>query len=358
MGNELTAGALVEVRSQAEILGTLDTNGCLDGLPFMPEMLQFCGRRFRVNKRAHKTCDFVTNTGSRRLGNAVFLEDLRCTGASHGGCEARCTIFWKEAWVRPVSDVEGNSAACENLPASQSATGTCTLDRLAEACTSAQTGESVPTYRCQATLLPEFTTPLSAWDIRQYVEDFRSGNVTSLWTALPRFIYRGYDNLINLGVGWGAILRWLYDRFQKVRGGQPYPARSGSIPVGAPTPTREIGIKPGELVRVRSYEEILRTLDTAAKNRGMAFSAEMVPYCGKTMRVLARVTRLIDEKTGKMLQLKNPCIILEGGTCRALYNKKMIFCPRATYAYWREIWVERVPETKSQDAHTPGYASG
>jgi hypothetical protein len=73
----------------------------------------------------------------------------------------------------------------------------------------------------------------------------------------------------------------------------------------------------------------------------MAFSAEMVPYCGKVMRVRAKVTKLIDERTGKLLHMKNPCLILEGGECRALYNKKMLFCPRATYAYWREIWLDR-----------------
>ena len=33
-------------------------------------------------------------------------------------------------------------------------------------------------YICQATQLPYFTTPLAWWDIRQYVEDYVSGNVT------------------------------------------------------------------------------------------------------------------------------------------------------------------------------------
>ena len=33
-------------------------------------------------------------------------------------------------------------------------------------------------YMCQATQLPVFTTPLSWWDVRQYVEDYVSGNVS------------------------------------------------------------------------------------------------------------------------------------------------------------------------------------
>ena len=53
----------MEVRSADEILGTLDEHGRLDGLPFMPEMLEFCGRRVRVQSRAHKTCDTILASG-------------------------------------------------------------------------------------------------------------------------------------------------------------------------------------------------------------------------------------------------------------------------------------------------------
>ena len=59
----LRVGEVVEVRNEAEILSTLDRDGRLDGLPFMPEMLQFCGQRFRVYKSAHKTCDKIQKTG-------------------------------------------------------------------------------------------------------------------------------------------------------------------------------------------------------------------------------------------------------------------------------------------------------
>jgi hypothetical protein len=36
---DLKVGDVVEVRSAAEILATLDENGALDSMPFMPEML-------------------------------------------------------------------------------------------------------------------------------------------------------------------------------------------------------------------------------------------------------------------------------------------------------------------------------
>src|SRR6266540_4261362 len=95
----LRAGELVEVRSEAEILATLDEKGELDSLPFMPEMRQFCGGRFRVYKRAVKLCDTISWTGMYRMENAVHLEGVRCDGQAHGGCQAGCNTYWKEAWL-------------------------------------------------------------------------------------------------------------------------------------------------------------------------------------------------------------------------------------------------------------------
>lgn len=42
----LRSGDLVEVKAPDEILHTLDSEGTLDHLPFMPEMLGFCGNDF------------------------------------------------------------------------------------------------------------------------------------------------------------------------------------------------------------------------------------------------------------------------------------------------------------------------
>ena len=59
-------GNLVEVRSKEEILATLDQHGCVDGILFMPEMLQFCGQRLRVGAVAHKTCETARRTWKGR----------------------------------------------------------------------------------------------------------------------------------------------------------------------------------------------------------------------------------------------------------------------------------------------------
>jgi hypothetical protein len=73
----------------------------------------------------------------------------------------------------------------------------------------------------------------------------------------------------------------------------------------------------------------------------------MVPYCGRTYRVLKRVTKIINEKTGKMQEIKNPCIILDSVVCQSRYSACRMFCPRSIYSYWREIWLDKIEEPSS-----------
>src|SRR5437868_2408158 len=99
---DLRVGDIVEVRSPEEIQATLDENGRLSAMPFMPEMLQYCGKRFRVDKRADKTCDNIQPWSIRRVNNAVHLTGVRCNGEAHSHCDAGCFLFWKEAWLKKV----------------------------------------------------------------------------------------------------------------------------------------------------------------------------------------------------------------------------------------------------------------
>ena len=346
--SQYSAGELVQVRSREEILRTLDAEGCLDGLPFMPEMLRLCDQPFRVAKRAHKTCDFVNKTGVRALPAAVHLENLRCDGSAHGGCQAKCMFFWKDAWLRPLPDTApGPAASGPGCTGEQLDSATRAPDQAAD--------DPDPVFACQATRLPDFTTPLSPWNPRQYAEDYRSGNIPGLVPFASRAAYRALDGLVNLGVGLGRPLRKVYD-LGRALAGLPhlYPGTPGRVAAGTKTPVQVLNLQPGELVRVKDHASILETVDVNGRNRGLSFSAEMVPYCGGTYRVLDRVDRILDEKTGRMLRMKQACIILDQVVCRGRFNKHMIFCPRATYSYWREIWLERVgPPTAALDARLP-----
>ena len=111
---------------------------------------------------------------------------------------------------------------------------------------------------------------------------------------------------------------------------------------GDKTPTGELNLQAGQWVRVKAKREIERTLNRQQKNRGLWFDAEMVPYCEKgAYRVLQRVERIVNEKTGEMMNLSNPCIILAGVTCSGNYLYQRMFSPRSEHMYFREIWLER-----------------
>ncbi len=332
----LRAGDEVEVRSREEILATLDAKGCLDELPFMPEMLNYCGRKLRVVSSAHKTCDPAYKTGGRSMKAAVHLEGVRCDGSAHGGCEAGCLIFWKREWLRQPGE------AARDTPA-----GNLTEDELA-ATARVDDGTDRPTYRCQATQLHKATDALSPWDLGQYVTDLRSGN-TTLGRLAGVTCFSLFSQLLRLGIGHRLLIR-IYDGFQRLVGGRPYPLVEGSIPRGQPTPTEHLNLQAGETVRVKSREEIFRTLDTSSKNRGLWFDAEMTPFCGGTYRVHHRVNRLVDERTGEMLEMQNPCIVLDNVYCRSAYSTGRLLCPRAIYSYWRECWLERTPQNVSSQS--------
>ena len=347
--SKLRVGDWVEVRSKEEILATLDSSGQLDGMPFMPEMFAFCGKRFQVYKRAHKTCDTVFPVRGRRVHQAVHLS-TRCDGSAHDGCQASCLIFWKEAWLRPLGKNSSQDAAIlqQVLPKRESVTsssGGCFEDIVWDR---AQTvpADGEPSYICQATQLPYATTDLMWWDVRQYTEDYRSGNV-GLWRLICGGVYFLYYWLTRAGIGMGRPMRWFYDTFYPLWGGAPFPRRRGVIPEGERTPAGTLDLQPGELVRIKPYKEILSTLDSRNRNRGLYFDAEEVPYCGGTYRVQKRVTKIVDERTGKMRDMKGPCVILDSVICESRYSECRLFCPRSIYSYWREIWLERVEPNPS-----------
>lgn len=337
----LKVGDWVVVRPPEEILATLDSNARLEELPFMPQMLQQCGRRLQVRKRAHKLCDTAFGTGGREMNDAVFLEDAVCDGAAYGGCELRCHIVWKEAWLRraDANEPDAPSRRLDRLEALVRA-GT------RQAASGQMAGE--PRYACQATQLPIATQLLPWWKPDQYIQDYRSGNAT-LSEIVGRLAFLIYTELVGAGFGLSTTLRWLYNKVQWIRGGDPYPLRPGKIPLGSPTPTISLGLKEGDLVRVKTVDDILATVDENLFNRGMSFHPEMMPHCGKTFRISQRVGTIINEKTGQLKVLKNSCLVLEGAGCYGTCTRPLN-CPRACPPYWREIWLERVEDGKERSA--------
>jgi hypothetical protein len=333
----LRVGELVEVRSELEILATLDENGELENLPFMPEMLQFCGQQFRVGKLALKLCDTINWTGMYRMQHAVHLQGVRCDGQAHGGCQAGCLVYWKEAWLKrveadgPEPGADGAEPGGAPAASQQEQLPRCTrIELVARAHrhgVAALSGEE--TFTCQATeLIRAAPERIPSWDLRQYLLDIRSGNATTLATI--RSVCVGLFNEFQ------DLSRKVLPERLRLWGGKRFPFIEGKL---KKTPEASLGLERGELVRVKSKEAIVQTLDVHNGNRGMSFDAEMLKYCGRQARVLRRVEQIIDERSGKMMRFKNPCIVLEDVICTSDYHR---LCPRSIYPYWREIWLERV----------------
>jgi hypothetical protein len=340
----LRAGDWVIVRSKEEILSTLGTDSRLDGLPFQPEMFAFCGQRLQVFKVAHKTCDSsVHNTGGRRLYDTVHLADARCDGGLHDGCQADCVFFWKEAWLKRADP--------GSIAPALAGGGGCTEERVMEARFARGGDARDPTWVCQTTAVYEASDPLSWWDVRQYVQDVSSGN-HSAWHMSKLLLRGAYRRLVALGIGYRALVG-LYDALQRLVGGKPFPAITGAIPDGAPTPAEPLELQPGDWIEVKSKEEIAKTITRSGFNRGMRYDLEMLKYSGERFQVRRRVVKIINEKTGKMARMKTPLVSLENVYCRAECTETRLGCPRASSTYWREIWLKRsaAPSPRADDRH-------
>ena len=230
VSSRLAQGQLVEVRPAAEILATLDADFTLDGLPFMPEMLKYCGRRMTVYRRVNKTC--VEGHGLRAMRDTVLLVDSHCDGAAHDGCQKHCLIFWKEAWLKHVKRAD-TAAIVSNAPPFDG------LYRTLAA--GAREGEQ---YRCQSSLLHQATQPQSMFGLVELFQEFIGGNCLladryDCWTRVsepPAFRFRDRADRIHTRFAW-----------------PPFEGR--------------LELQPGEYIEVKSIDEIRRTVGPSGKSR-------------------------------------------------------------------------------------------
>jgi hypothetical protein len=303
----LRRGDTVEVRSAAEILATLDEHGRLEGVPFMPEMLPYLGRRYTVAARVERACDTAGKTGIRRMRDTVLLGDLRCDGKGHGGCQAACRLYWKEAWLRPVAQGPPGPEPPDAHDAEAE------LAELGAADTRA--GDGI--YRCQATELRAATEPLGFWNAGSFLRELTTRNV-----PVRRFV--------------SVLVAIVVEELRRRLGRWSPPVSPRAT--GRPDPPG-YNLRPGALITVRTQREIEATLDANSKTRGLFFDREMLPYCGETHTVIDRIERFIDEASGEMIELKSDCLVLDGAFCSGLCSYGRWFCPRGIYSWWREDWL-------------------
>jgi len=305
MIRKLRPGDWVQVKGPKEILETLDGDGAIDHIPFMPEMVEFCGRSFRVSRRLVKSCSSGSRSSMRGFttSDVVLLDGLRCSGSNHDGCQKACMIFWREAWLRRLPD----SCADSTFPPDQT-------DRLRSRL---KTKVSDTVYFCQASELLKATYPLTKWDrVAKAIVDVRAGNTSGL-------------RMLRHVAIWTFWRVWRRLLGEYARGNN------------TTTPVETLSLCAGELVEVKPISVIRETLDQRAYNRGLYFSPDMRLACGRTQRVERKLETIIVDGTGEMRKLRNT-VYLEGSMCGCAH---VAFgaCSRGEFTYWREIWLKRVP---------------
>ena len=314
------AGDQVVVRSPQEILSTLDANGTLDNHPFMPEMLNFCGKPFRVHRRVEKTCVDVAPPiqSNRRFpkNDVVTLEGPRCDGGSHDGCNRACRIYWKEAWLRRADSPE------TEVPFDE-------ID-LAELNARLKVKADDQRYFCQSTEMlrstEAFPGKIRPWLVKIALRQIRQQDISPL--EMAKYFVRWFRLKLHRAVAGDDRLRG--------------PHTKG-------TPVAVLELQPGELVRIKALDQIVATLDPKKRNRGMVICHEMTRSCGAVAEVRHRVNRFVEERSGKMVELTNS-VTLQGpggepSQCdECLCHGEIGDCPRGELMYWREIWLERLNE--------------
>jgi hypothetical protein len=320
----IRVGGWVQVLESEEIGRTLDERGCLEGLPFMPEMQQFTGRVLQVQQRAERTCVHPPQSRFPHLPGCFTLVALRCDGSAHGGCQLGCMFFWKEAWLRPVEGPDTTGAETDTTgvetETARPDTAADPRKRSAERTEAGVRSARPPAgargvYTCQGTELPRATIPGDPpWNPLPYLRLLRDGTYTpiELAGALGRMVSR---RLVATMSRRGSTGRLHADRLHA--GGGP------------------LRLRPGDWVKVRSANDIRRTLDPTGKLDGLAFGGDMDRDCGRVFRVRDRVERIIDERSGRLRAVANT-VVLDGSLC-----DRYLGCARGMPVLWREAWLQR-----------------
>ncbi len=297
----LGASDRVEVRSAEEILATLDEKGKLGGIAFTPQMVDFCGKTFRISKKANRI--ILESTGERRILKKpmVMLEGAICNGKAHGGCDRSCFYLWPEAWLKKTSS-PGNG-------------GLMMRDQK-------EVIADIPEC-CQSNFddLLEATLPdprLALW-LRRY------------WWRLKRNLW----HLSILGVSGYRSRAFPSTQSKNIINAENKEAKSSG------TSSASLHLQPGDYVEVRPLKEIFATLDRDDKLNGMRFNKEMAKFSGYRFKVYRKLDKMVSEGDGRLLKVKTPTVLLEGAFCDGKAHGK---CDRYCFAFWREAWLKKLPD--------------
>ena len=239
------------------------------------------------------------------------------TAPRHGGCQAACLLFWKEAWLERVeSEDERRRPARARRRAGPAAARPCS-----PATTVAARSNGAAVYRCQATEIPSASSPLRLRELDQYAGDVRNWGLGKIVRGLVIEVF-------NL---WQRFSRRQLPRrpADRRRASVPVPQRhaageEGQDAVGEarPAPRRP---RPGQEQGGDRGHPRSRANTTAASASTPRWSATAV---GRPASAAASTASSTSTR-GEMIEINSDCIILEGVVCTSDYHR---FCPRGIYS--------------------------
>lgn len=208
-------------------------------------------------------------------------------------------VIWKTEWLAPANDQHARDGM--NAPEAMK-------QLLDFAIANAMNSELA---NCQATQLHQITHKRNRLNVGRYIDEVNLNrvSVTAMATSFC-----------------GGMLGRVVGSKQSVVGTQKR------------TPTSDLKLPPGDKVIVKSEQAIIETLDANGKNRGLWFDPVMLRYCGQELKVIQRITTLVDEMSGRIRHLKIPSVVLEDLQCQPGERR---FCSRLLHLFWREAWLER-----------------
>jgi hypothetical protein len=272
---EFTAGETVRIVPEEAILKSVDPRTkALDGCLFMEQMGDYCGNTYRILKVVRVFLDERQHRTFEPKSPMYLLEGLTCNGRVSEfphRCDRRCFLLWHEQWLGRSDQGPSSRLDDRKKPSSSSAGST----------------------RCQLQLYDEL------------------GHKNPWLNEKLQF------SIARLGHYRRKIRARLHTR--------NHAAARVQIPRDE--------IRSGDLVRVRTAEEIKGTLDRRGQTGGCGFAGPMYRYCGKEFRVVEKVDHFFDQARERFCKCKD-LFLLEGAYCDS--------CDRNCFYFWHINWLGKV----------------
>jgi hypothetical protein len=167
--------------------------------------------------------------------------------------------------------------------------------------------------------------------------------------GLPACLAVSLLGLLTLGVAAGGLLCLYRDHLQWSGKQDIFYGLLRSSEDFKPAALRRLlrpllgrGLRPGDLVRVRSATEIQHTLDQHGMLENLPFMPEMLPCCGQIFRVQRRIDKINDMITKTGLRRFTNTVTLRALRCDGNAHGG---CQAECQILWKEAWLERIGES-------------